>query len=248
MNGGKNVRNQFLESYHFHKFKRLVTQYKKKGKYIYYHCTEYHGACNKKWIREEELTKQFAQCFEKIHIPEEIVESISKMLCESHQGKADYNKQLCQSLQEEYDKLGRRIERMYEDFLDRNIEEDFFKLKREDYRREQKNIRKRLDNLEGADGGYYITACYLLQLANKAPAIFESSEVETKRQLIKLVLQNPVINDVSLSATIRKPFSYFVEGSDQHIWGRLYDMFRNRIPIDDIEISTVKTLLEAVGV
>jgi hypothetical protein len=92
---------------------------KKKGKYIYYHCTEYHGACNKKWIREEELMKQFAKYFDKIHISEDIVESISNMLRESHQGKANYNKQICQSLQEEYDKLERRIERMYEDFLDR---------------------------------------------------------------------------------------------------------------------------------
>lgn len=118
------------------------------------------------------------------------------MLRESHQGKADYNKQIGQSLQEEYDKLERKIERMYEDFLDRKIDEDFFELKREEYRREQKNIRKRLDNLEGADDGYYITARYLLQLAKKAPAIFASSEVETKRQLIKLVLQNPVIKGV----------------------------------------------------
>jgi hypothetical protein len=112
---------------------------------------------------------------------------------------------------------------MYEDFLDQDIDEEFFKLKREGYRREQKNIRKRLDNLEGADDSYYITACYLLQLANKASAIFESSEVETKRQLIKLVLQNPVINGVSLSATIRKPFSYFTEGSYQHMMGERGD-------------------------
>ncbi len=39
-----------------------------------------------------------------------------------------------------------------------------------------------------------------------------------------------------------------VISTGNEIWGRLYDMFRNRIPIDDIEISTVKTLLEAVGV
>ncbi|MCP4268236.1 MAG: hypothetical protein GY777_22125 [Candidatus Brocadiaceae bacterium] len=31
------------------------------------------------------------------------------------------------------------------------------------------------------------------------------------------------------------------------IWGPLYDMFRNRIPIDGIEPSSVKSLLEAVG-
>ena len=32
------------------------------------------------------------------------------------------------------------------------------------------------------------------------------------------------------------------------IWGRLYDMFRKRIPIHDIEPSAVKSLLEAAGV
>ncbi len=70
------------------------------------------------------------------------------------------------------------------------------------------------------------TARYLLQLANKAPAIFESSEVETKRELIRLVLQNPVIDGVSISTTIRKPFSYFAEEPYQHIWGPFLDEVR----------------------
>ncbi len=35
----------------------------------------------------------------------------------------------------------------------------------------------------------------------------------------KLVLQNPVIDGVSLSATIKKPFSYFAEEPYHHIWG-----------------------------
>ncbi len=38
-----------------------------------------------------------------------------------------------------------------------------------------------------------------------------------------------------------------VISTGNEIWGPLYDMFRNRIPIDDIEPSSVKSLLEAVG-
>ncbi len=33
----------------------------------------------------------------------------------------------------------------------------------------------------------------------------------------------------------------------QKMMGRLYDMFRNRIPIHDVEPSSVKSLLEAAG-
>jgi hypothetical protein len=35
--------------------------------------------------------------------------------------------------------------------------------------------------------------------------------------------------------------------TENEIWGRLYDMFRNRIPIHDIEPSAVKSLLEVAG-
>jgi hypothetical protein len=62
------------------------------------------------------------------------------------------------------------------------------------------------------DKDYYSTGIYLLKLANKAPAIFKSSEPDVKRQLIKLILQNPAINDATLNATIRKPFSLWAKG------------------------------------
>jgi len=61
------------------------------------------------------------------------------------------------------------------------------------------------------DKNYYTTGMYLLKLANKASAIFKSSEPDVKRQLIKLILQNPVINDATLNATIRKPFSLWAK-------------------------------------
>lgn len=44
--------------------------------------------------------------------------------------------------------------------------------------------------LQEAEDNYYITATYLLELANRAYDLFVSSEVEERRQLIKLILQN----------------------------------------------------------
>lgn len=44
--------------------------------------------------------------------------------------------------------------------------------------------------LQEAEDNYYITAKYLLELANRAYDLFISSEVEERRQLVKLVLSN----------------------------------------------------------
>lgn len=56
-------------------------------------------------------------------------------------------------------------------------------------------IDARLCILQEAEDNYYVTAKYLLELANRAYELFKSSEVEEKRQLIKLVLSNLRVED-----------------------------------------------------
>ncbi|MDD5237350.1 MAG: recombinase family protein [Candidatus Omnitrophica bacterium] len=194
----------------------MITPEKKKRKYVYYHCTQYYGKHPAKWIREEDLTRQFADLIKKIYIPDDIVESIGKTLKESHQDKIDYYNSLNTELQAEYERYEKRIERMYEDYLDGSITEDLYNKKREEYRRKQEEIQTKLNSLQKADEEYYETASYILKLANKAPALFESSEPEIKRQLLKLTLQNCELNDATLCPTYRKPFSIFAEGLSRH--------------------------------
>jgi hypothetical protein len=98
------------------------------------------------------------------------------------------------------------------------ITEDFYNKKLVEYRTEQTNIQIKQKELQEVDKDYYSKGIYLLKLANKAPAIFKSSEPEVQRQLIKLVLQNPTINGVTLCADYRKPFGIFAEGSSRHTW------------------------------
>ena len=62
--------------------------------------------------------------------------------------------------------------------------------KHQEYRAKQEKIQKRMDNLQKADEEYYITASYILNLANRAYDLFLSSEPDIKRQLLKLLLQN----------------------------------------------------------
>ncbi|MDD5432508.1 MAG: recombinase family protein [Candidatus Omnitrophica bacterium] len=200
-----------------------ITPEKKKGKYVYYHCTQYYGKHSDKWIREEDLTRQFADLMNKIHLPDDIVESISKTLRESHEDKVNYYNNLNSELQTEYGKYEKRIEKMYEDYLDGRITEDMYNKLRQDYRIKQEEIQDKLNSLQKSDEEYYETASYILKVANKAPQLFESSEPEIKRQLLKLTLQNCELKDATLCPTIRRPFSIFAEGSSRQNWLPLVD-------------------------
>lgn len=193
---------------------------KKSGReYIYYRCTQFKGKCASEYVREEKLTHQLTEYFETIRIPSTVADKLCATLKDSHKGKIDFRKKMASELQNQFDRLENRIERLYEDKLDGVIEEDFYKTKAQEYRREQVNIKSKLDNLHTADEEYYRTAESILKLCSKAPEIFQSSKVEAKRHLIKMVLSNPVINDGKLCSTIRKPFSYWAKGPSRPIWG-----------------------------
>ena len=192
---------------------------KKSGKeYIYYHCTGYHGKCDTKWLREEALTEQLAQAVDAISIPDAIAQELVETLKESHQDKVQFHKALLDELQGEYARHEKRIEKMYEDYLDGRITESFYNKKREEYRKAQEKIQLRLQTLQGADEDYYLSVSYLLRVASKAPSLFKSSEPEVKRQIVKLLLQNCSVNDATLCPQYRSPFHVFVKGASRQEW------------------------------
>ncbi len=80
------------------------------------------------------------------------------------------------------------------------------------------DISIRLEQLQDAEDNYYITAKYVLDLTSRAYELFMSSEVEEKRQLIKLVLQNLSLKDDKLVWEAHKPFDLILECSERQLW------------------------------
>lgn len=196
----------------------MFTPEKKKGIYIYYHCTEYFGKHKTAWIREENLTEQFANIFKGLQIPKDIAEGIAKTLRESHKGKVEYYNSLYSDFQKEYQKYENRIEKMYEDHLDGCITQDMYNRKRKEYRTKQEAIKNKMNSLQKADEEYYVTASYILSLANRAYDLFLSSEPMIKRQLLKLLLQNCEVENGSLRYTLNYPFSEILSCTKSHNW------------------------------
>lgn len=197
----------------------MVTPEKHKG-LIYYHCTQYHGKHNAEWLREEEITKQFAKVFKKIQIPDHVLEDILGTLKSVHQGKSEFRQKQAERLNAEKEKYASRIEQMYLDKLDSRITVDEYDRLYKDFRQKIASIDYKLTNLQQAEDNYYLTAKYLLELANRAYDLFMSSEIEEKRQLLKLTLQNLKLNGKTVQYEAIKPFDKILFYASRSKWLR----------------------------
>ncbi len=75
-------------------------------------------------------------------------------------------------------------------------------------------IDARLALLQDAEDNYYITVKYLLDVAKRANDLFVRSEVEEKRQIIKLILPNLRMDGNTLRYEAQKPFDFLLAYAD----------------------------------
>ncbi len=57
-----------------------VTAELKKGKYVYYRCSGYHGKCELPRFREEQISEKLGEVLKGIHIPDDVLAKISSAL------------------------------------------------------------------------------------------------------------------------------------------------------------------------
>ncbi len=94
----------------------------------------------------------------------------------------------------------------------KNTRKEFEKIR--EYKKRQIEIAEEMKNHEKADQNFYITANMVMNLAARAREIFESSEVDEKRELLNLVFQNLKLEGKKMLTEIREPFSTMIGYKD----------------------------------
>ena len=201
------------------------TKRKKSGKtYTYYHCTNGKKSCsNVKYIREEKIEEQYLEAFKRIQLPQNIVEYTREALLSSHKEEKDFRDTKVKALTTRYKKLENYIDKLYEDKIESVIELHEWEKRTQTYKAEQDEIAVEIDALRRSNTAYMMEGIKLMEIANSASELFPLMDKAEKRELISLVLSNPVIEDATVRYDYKKPFDMFVDLEDIEKWRRIRD-------------------------
>jgi site-specific DNA recombinase len=193
-----------------------------KQRYIYYSCTNAKGLCKKVYIREEPLVESLSQYFDHIALSEQQITEVTSYLKKIHESESLFHTESLMTLRKEQDRIQKRINQMYDDKLDGLIDEKMYLDKVKDYKTRQAEIIDQMARHEKADHNFYVTANMVMNLSARAREIFESSEVDEKRQLLNFVFQNLKLDGKNLSIQTCEPFTTLVDyKKSPKGWGNL---------------------------
>ncbi len=179
---------------------------KKKGKYVYYHCTGNKGKCAEPYAREEVLEECFADLLKGLVFDDEVMDWVTDALHQSHADEKRFRDQSIARLQAEHGKIQNRLDKLYEDRLDGFIEPAFFERKTQEWRQTQRRLTDQIAEHEDANHDYFKDGVRLLELSKKAYFLFKKQNQSEKRKLLDFVCSNSTWKDRTLTVTFRQPF------------------------------------------
>jgi site-specific DNA recombinase len=195
-----------------------MTAEKKKGKYVYYRCTGYHGACGNAYVREERLADLLGEVIRPIQIPSEVADEIATALRATDQ---DAEQRRCESLRQLEQRrrtILSKLDRGYEDRLSGQISEEFWLRKSAEWEGELADVDAQRPRLEAPRPLATTTGEKILELAKKAGILYKSQDPVEQRRLLETVLSNCTFDRGSLCPTYSKPFDLFVLGNETGDW------------------------------
>jgi site-specific DNA recombinase len=101
-----------------------ITAEKKKGKYIYYRCTGFKGACGNSYIREELLADLLGDTIAPIQITPEMAAGIAEALRTSDADVEQRRTEAIRQLEQRRRAVTRKLDRGYDDFVAGHISEE----------------------------------------------------------------------------------------------------------------------------
>ena len=194
----------------------LYTASKKKGKHIYYYCTNGKKKCDKhkSYLKEDEAVKLLANAFDRLSFPTEMI----NLMYEASQDKikqASDNHDYLKAKNELLRQLSLRENRQAELFnllLDKTINKDDFEAKRLTLAKEIESLNNDLKKLEKQNKPMdlitleQIKTLFLSQQAMKNK--FLTSNPTRQREIIKNILWNAEIKDGKITnIKFKEPYS-----------------------------------------
>lgn len=185
---------------------KICTNELKKGKFHY--IVTYDNDGRRKYVPEKDVDEQIMYILQSLSIPQDILEAIKLHLKSSKEAEIAYRNQETAILKAKLTKTTDRLDRLFNMYLDGEIDKEIYENKRYDIQLEKNRIEIKLKAHDNADDDFNQLLSELFEIATNSWDIYaRSNKIEVKRILLKMVFRTLKLRGQVLEYALNFPFS-----------------------------------------
>lgn len=196
---------------------------RKKDKYVYMRPTRSKGECDCVPLNEELFIDEVRKIFKSIQMPKAMLDGMKDELKIMAASKREFHADSIDGVQRDFNATQKKLEALLDIRLEGSITRKEYDEKAYKLKQRQHELNAQMESYTKADQRFAITASALFELASRAYDLFESSEIEQKRQLINFVVPNFAVRGKNLEYSIRKPFDQMAHLGKSKEWLRMQE-------------------------
>lgn len=189
--------------------------------YNYYSCTNGKKICKRVYVSEKELLEPVYAILDLLQsIPSDVQDKLVAKLREFNEAEVAYHKAQLDRIQTEYNKYTKMKNNLLDLYTDQSITKPDYDKKMLEYNDKLQTLQIELSEYTKADHDYKTTLSTVFMVARRAKDIFESSEVNEKRQILSYLLQNSTLDKKKPLFIMRSPFNLILGLASSPDWLR----------------------------
>ena len=186
---------------------RSVTAEKKKGKYVYYHCTRFGTNCKQPNTREEAISEAVSGLLGGLQYDDTLIQYVTEGLKRSLADKRSVHDAAYERLVAEKSMLQQRNDRLYEDKLDGKIAEDRYGELFDKYSNRILELDEQISHYDRVEIDYFDFGRRILELAKSSKNLYEMATDGEKQEILGFLLSNSKLTDAKPVFALKQPFS-----------------------------------------
>lgn len=199
----------------------ITPEHHKKGnkEYVYLRCSHQKGTCNQKLVNENTILEQLErEIFHQIRISPTMHDLLKTSITQSLEDEKKINASIRKKIVEEISLIDTRLERLWECYLDRDIDKAKYELEKQKYLEQKEDLNARVEKYSDISNGLKENIGKAIDFAANLSNLMKAASPDEKNMLLKRLLTNCVLDGKVLKYEIKAPFDKLLACSNYKKW------------------------------
>ena len=199
----------------------ITPEHHKKGnkEYIYLRCSHQKDACKQKLVNENTILEQLdREIFHQIRISPTMQELLKQSITASLEDEKKINASVRKKIAEQINLIDNRLERLWECFLDQDINKAKYETEKQKYLEQKKELEARAEKYTDISKDLKENVEKAIDFVSNVSDLMKKASPDEKNMLLKKLLTNCVLDGDVLKYEIQAPFDKLLSCANYRKW------------------------------